>query len=143
MGLFLTFRGNAKANPTTGALPDENYAREVMQLFTIGLVQLNADGTPAAQRRQPGRHLRPGRHHRPGARLHRLGLRPRQTAASTATPDFKRRPMVQVASRHETGAKTFLGTTIPAGTDGAHSLTMALDAIFAPPQRGAVLQSGS
>ena len=46
MGEFLTFRGSAKANATTGALPDENYAREVMQLFTIGLVQLNLDGTP-------------------------------------------------------------------------------------------------
>ena len=34
-------------------------------------------------------------------------------------PDFMRRPMAQVASRHETGAKTFLGTTMPAGTDGA------------------------
>src|SRR5258705_3043568 len=32
MGEFLTFRGSAKANATSGALPDENYARELMQL---------------------------------------------------------------------------------------------------------------
>jgi len=47
----------------------------------------------------------------------------------TKTPDFVRRPMTQVASRYETGAKTFLGTTIPAGTSAINSLTLALDAI--------------
>jgi uncharacterized protein (DUF1800 family) len=45
MGTWLSHRGNQKANPVTGAAPDENYAREVMQLFTIGLVQLQPDGT--------------------------------------------------------------------------------------------------
>jgi len=45
MSLFLTFLGNLKANPTTGSISDENYARELMQLFTIGLYQLNMDGT--------------------------------------------------------------------------------------------------
>ena len=39
------------------------------------------------------------------------------TGLTTATPDFIRRPMVQVASRYESGAKAFLGTTIAAGTD--------------------------
>ncbi len=78
MGMYLTFRGSMKANPVSGALPDENYARELMQLFTIGLVQLNLDGTPALERRQHDLHLRPERHHRPGARLHRLRLRRRR-----------------------------------------------------------------
>jgi uncharacterized protein (DUF1800 family) len=41
--------------------------------------------------------------------------------------------MVNTASQHETGVKTFLGTTIPAGTDGPNSLRLALDAIFAHP----------
>lgn len=45
MGLWLSHRGNAKANPTKGTAPDENYAREVQQLFSIGLVQLQPDGT--------------------------------------------------------------------------------------------------
>jgi uncharacterized protein (DUF1800 family) len=45
MGLYLSHMGNEKEDPATGRLPDENYAREVMQLFTIGLWQLNADGT--------------------------------------------------------------------------------------------------
>jgi uncharacterized protein (DUF1800 family) len=45
MGLYLSHLRNAKADPVTGTNPDENYAREVMQLFTIGLVQLQPDGT--------------------------------------------------------------------------------------------------
>ncbi len=48
MGVFLTYIGNMPANPETGSVPDENYAREVMQLFSIGLWALNPDGTRAA-----------------------------------------------------------------------------------------------
>jgi hypothetical protein len=46
MGNWLTYSGNAKANAATGARPDENYAREIMQLYSIGLDCLNLDGTP-------------------------------------------------------------------------------------------------
>ena len=45
MGRYLSHVGNEKANPAINRYPDENFAREVMQLFTIGLWQLNADGT--------------------------------------------------------------------------------------------------
>ena len=45
MGRYLTHYKNRKANATTGTQPDENYAREVMQLFTIGLYQLQPDGS--------------------------------------------------------------------------------------------------
>ena len=45
MGYYLNTKGNLKENTATGRQPDENYAREVMQLFTIGLYQLNLDGT--------------------------------------------------------------------------------------------------
>ena len=44
MGLFLSHLRNAKAEPGSGVYPDENYAREVMQLFSIGLYQLTQDG---------------------------------------------------------------------------------------------------
>ena len=43
MGQYLSVMGNDKGDATRD--PDENYAREVMQLFTIGLYQLNPDGT--------------------------------------------------------------------------------------------------
>lgn len=46
MGYYLSSVGNAKANfRGSGARPDENYAREVMQLFSIGLYQLEPDGS--------------------------------------------------------------------------------------------------
>jgi uncharacterized protein (DUF1800 family) len=45
MGDYLTYIDNQKADPILGTFPDENYAREVMQLFTIGLWMLNQDGT--------------------------------------------------------------------------------------------------
>ena len=135
MGQYLTFRGSAKANTTTGALPDENYARELMQLFTIGLVQLSLDGTPALTG---------------GATTYTYGqaditglarvftgwdfdLGGQTAAVATATPDFIRKALAQVAGRYETGAKTFLGTTLAAGLDAATTLTQALDAIFAHP----------
>ena len=46
MGVYLSMRGSAKADGT-GRQPDENYARELLQLFTIGLTALNTDGTPS------------------------------------------------------------------------------------------------
>ena len=46
MGYYLSTKNNQKADLATGRVPDENYAREVMQLFTIGLVELRPDGNP-------------------------------------------------------------------------------------------------
>ncbi len=45
MGVYLSMLGNRKPDLALNIRPDENYARELMQLFTIGLVQLNPDGT--------------------------------------------------------------------------------------------------
>ena len=135
MGEFLTFRGSAKGNLGSGALPDENYARESMQLFTIGLVQLNLDGTAQLTAGKTADTY--GQDDITGlARVFTgwdFDLAGLTGAAATATPDFMRRPMVQVASRYETGAKTFLGTTIAAGTAAGTGLTQALDTIFSHP----------
>jgi uncharacterized protein (DUF1800 family) len=46
MGVYLSMLGNQRGVAGTNLRPDENYARELMQLFTIGLVELNIDGTP-------------------------------------------------------------------------------------------------
>jgi hypothetical protein len=51
-GHYLNTRGNQKENPRHGPPARRNYAREVMQLFTIGLVELNIDGTPEGRRGQ-------------------------------------------------------------------------------------------
>jgi len=45
MGIYLSHMRNRREDPATGRLPDENFAREVMQLFTIGLHELNLDGS--------------------------------------------------------------------------------------------------
>jgi uncharacterized protein (DUF1800 family) len=46
MGLYLSHLRNQKENPARNRVPDQNYAREVMQLLSIGLYELNPDGTP-------------------------------------------------------------------------------------------------
>jgi len=53
MGRYLSHVGNAKAQPEINQFPDENYARELMQLFTIGLWQLQPDGTRQLHQGQP------------------------------------------------------------------------------------------
>lgn len=53
MGAYLSHRANRKENTATGRIPDENFAREVMQLFSIGLVELNDDGTLKLTNGQP------------------------------------------------------------------------------------------
>jgi uncharacterized protein (DUF1800 family) len=45
MGDYLDMVNNVKANPATGTVPNENYARELLQLFSIGLYRLNPDGS--------------------------------------------------------------------------------------------------
>ena len=45
MGLYLSHLRNQKENPARNRVPDQNYAREVMQLLSIGLYELNPDGT--------------------------------------------------------------------------------------------------
>jgi len=139
MGQYLTFLGNTKADATTGSLPDENYARELMQLFTIGLVQLNIDGTPKLVN---------------GAvvetyvqddvsQLARIftgwtwGVN--HTSANKDYPIYVKGPMMQqvnvggAETQHETGTSTFLGSTVGDGLNGLDSLNRALDIIFAHP----------
>jgi uncharacterized protein (DUF1800 family) len=129
MGQYLTFRGNVKQNPATGALPDENYARELMQLFTIGLLRLNDDGTPVLVDGAPRETY--GLGDITGLARVFTGWDFDMAGQTATVPDFMRRPMIQIARRHETGASTFLGSTVPAGLSGADALKSALDIIYA------------
>ena len=131
MGAFLSFRGNRKANPNTGSLPDENYAREVMQLFSIGLVELNLDGSAKLVAGAPKESYVQD----DVSQLARVftGWDLDTSVGSADTPDRVIRPMVQIPSRHELGEKRFLGSVIPAGTDGVQSLRLALDTLVAHP----------
>ena len=127
MGEFLTFQGNRKATART--VPDENFARELLQLFTIGLFALEADGTLRLSGGNPVETY--GRDDISG--LARVWTGYIYANTDTTVPDRYRLPMIQVAGFHELGVKTFLGTTIPAGTDGIASRKIALDTIFAHP----------
>jgi len=127
MGYWLTFLGNRKANTATGAQPDENYARELMQLFTLGLYKLNADGTQQLSGTTPIETYGPD----DVSGLARVFTGFTLDSTDSTTPDRLRRPLIQQAANHELGTKVFLGTTIPANTTGFASLKIALDTIFA------------
>lgn len=144
MGVYLTWAGNQKEDPTTGRNPDENFAREVMQLMTIGLYQLNQDGTV---RTDPS-----GRPLPTYAAEDISGLARVFTGYSYYSPsptsltfrggnlpaDAKVRSMIAYPTFHSTGAKTFLGASIPASAtpnpDG--DLKIALDTLFNHPNVG-------
>ncbi len=137
MAKTLTYLGNLKEDPTTGCEPDENYAREVMQLFTIGLYQLNADGSlvkDASGATIPTYDVPDVR----GLARVFTGWFNDNSALPAGAPssDVAKRDLVQQPQHHELGVKQFLGTTIPAGTDGAASLKIALDTLYNHPNVG-------
>ena len=133
MGRYLTFTNNTKGDPAKGSLPDENYARELLQLFSIGLYELNDDGTPKLVNGKPIETY---------DQSDIMGLARVLTGwkdnphTPYPWPEKARTPMKQYPPWHETGEKSFLGITIPAGTNGDKSLKLALDAIFNHPNVG-------
>lgn len=142
MGLYLSHLGNRKEDPATGRVPDENYAREVMQLFTIGLYQLDLDGTVKLDtRREPIETY---------SNEDVIGLARVMTGWSWSSPvkdeasfqpfrgffvtdDRALKPMEPYPQFHSTLPKSFLGKTIPAGTAPEDSLKLALDHLFNHP----------
>lgn len=129
MASFLTFLGNRKANATTGSVPDENYARELMQLFTIGLHRLNMDGTVVTSGGAPVETYTPA----DVSGLARVFTGLTLDSTDNTTPDRYRRALIVNTNTHETGASTFLGTTVAAGAAGMDAVKQALDTIFAHP----------
>lgn len=130
MGYYLTYRGSVKANPASGSQPDENYARELMQLFSIGLQSLNSDGSVQTNGNGVGIETYTQADVSGLARVFTGWDVDVSGLTSPYPPDFQKRPMISVAARYETGSKVFLGTTIPAGTSATGSLGLALDSIF-------------
>ncbi len=112
--------------------PNENYARELMQLFAMGVNQLNADGTDkvdatgatiatftADDVRGVARALT-------GWTCARLGTAP---ISDNNAIDYAK-PMISNAALYDTTAKTFLGTTVAAGAAQTASLDAVIDAVF-------------
>ncbi len=144
MGVYLSTRGNKKED-ASGRQPDENYAREVMQLFTIGLVQLNIDGTPKLDADGNKQATYGASDVSNLARVftgydfdqsQNVNTQIAQTGGGSRTVGntaFARLPMLLTASNHSTLAATFLGTTIAANTAAAPALKTALDTLFNHP----------
>ena len=142
MGWFLNTKGNQKEDTRTGRVPDENYAREVMQLFTIGLYQLNLDGTRRLNNGQPIDSYTQA----DVTNLARVftgydfdtsdGVRIPVDTYTIESRDFARKPMSLNASRHSNLAASFLGANIAANTPGKAALGTALDTLFNHPNVG-------
>ncbi len=148
MGIYLSHLRNQKPDLRTGRVPDENYAREVMQLFSIGLVELNEDGSVRTSGGSPVDTYTP-------ADISGLakvftgwswacpdwpdnGCFSNGSANGSSDPDRSFKPMLGYPQYHSTEAKTFLGSTIAAQTtsDPAASLKTALDTLAAHPNVG-------
>ena len=133
MGTYLNMKGNQKYDAKTGRSPDENYAREVMQLFTIGLYQLNIDGT--LQLDAQGKPIE-SYDNADIQGLARVFTGWNTATGTDATGELANAayrhglPMMLTASLHSPEEKKFLGVTIPAGTAGIESLRIALDTLF-------------
>jgi uncharacterized protein (DUF1800 family) len=125
MGNYLSMMGSAKENPTTGALPDENFARELVQLFTLGLYQLNLDGS-IKHDSETGNPL-PTYSQNDVQELARA-----LTGWKNSDVEFVE-PMIVVNSLHDSGEKTILGTTIPAGLTGEEELLKVIDILMSHP----------
>jgi uncharacterized protein (DUF1800 family) len=139
MGAYLSHLKSPKADEKRGTSADENYAREVMQLFTIGLNELQPDGT-----------YRLGKDGRP------IPTYDQNTVVETAKiftgwgfysaeprPNFFGaranfcQPMILYPEQHDDGPKTLVGgIKLPAKQGGAADLRIALDTLFNHPNTG-------
>ena len=154
MGVYLSMLRNRRPDPETGQRPDENYAREVMQLFSIGLNELHPDGTlrldaqglPIPTYTQADivglAHVFTG-----WGPYYDPATPPRWDNGAIADRDSwflygfdVLRPMSFYPEYHDLGAKRVVrGVTIPAGTDGIAAMDTALDALFNHPNLGPFL----
>jgi uncharacterized protein (DUF1800 family) len=145
MGYYLNTKGNQKEDVARGRVPDENYAREVMQLFTIGLFELENNGV---EKRDGSGQKIESYDSADVSNLARVftgydfdtsdGVRV-AVVGETYTVEsraFARKPMALNASRHSNLAATFLGATVPANTPGPDAMKIALDALFNHPNVG-------
>lgn len=144
MGVYLTWIANQKEDTTTGRHPDQNYAREVMQLMTIGLYQLNNDGTQKlnAQGQPIPTYTADDISGLSYVFTGYSWYSPTPTSTTffggKKDPNAIVTPMIPYPSFHSTSAKTFLGTTIAASSTAnpAGDLKIALDTLFNHPNVG-------
>lgn len=148
MGVYLSMLGNKKEDERTGRVPDENFAREIMQLFTIGLYKLNNDGTLYLEGGQPvetytnddvtnlarvftGYHYDfSGNGKTPMVRSPSVLFNNSGYVYKPMTNDPRKWERPQTTSEHSLKEKKFLKTVIEANTDAPTSLKRTLDDLF-------------
>ena len=131
MGKYLDLANSNK--PGAGGSANENYPRELLQLFSIGLVQLKLDGTP--QLDAQGRPIPTYGQ----ADVQQLALAlTGWTYAGSGDNNWENfsGPMVPRDINHDTRAKAFLGCVLPAGQTAQQELNAALDCVFKHPNVG-------
>jgi len=141
MGLYLTHVNNPKSDSTLNRFPDENYAREIMQLFTIGLYELNNDGTRKVDNNGD---FIPTYDHNDIAEFAKIftGFTYGNAIVFGQSPLSELsfvEPMKMVNTWHEPGEKILLnGFTVPnrQPKDGMADVTDALDNLFNHPNVG-------
>jgi uncharacterized protein (DUF1800 family) len=156
MGVYLSMLGNRKAVANTNLRPDENYAREMMQLFSIGLVQLNTDGSvkvDAAGQPLPTydqatiegfARVFTGWHWACQSTLPNCSFTTVRVETAPVANYNQAKPMQLYADQHEAGTKQLLNYTgvalpgglMPANQTGAKDLADALDNVFNHPNVG-------
>ncbi len=139
MGKFLNMANNDKPNLAKGIEPNENYAREVLQLFSIGLWQLNLDGTPKLDSRGQPIPSYDQQAVEGFAHVFTGWTYPARPGGSNRFPNPANfsGPMVAFAAHHDLGAKRLLnGVTLPAGQSAEVDLEAAVDNIFNHPNVG-------
>lgn len=143
MGVYLSHLNNSKTDTANNTNPDENYAREVMQLFSIGLHELNKDGSFKLDGDGNTIPTYDNEDIKEFAKIFTgLGIGARR---DTIEPGFWHSlyyadvtvPMVMYEEYHEPGEKHLLnGYTVPDGQTGDEDLTAALDHLFNHPNVG-------
>lgn len=137
MGVYLSHIQNAKADPEANTFPDENYAREVMQLFSIGLFELNPDGSERLD--DMGRPIPTYDNDdiREFAKVFTgLSWGGGNNAFRAYRPNF-REPMRMFEEYHDSSEKRLLrGTVLPAGQSGMQDIEAAADNLFQHPNVG-------
>jgi uncharacterized protein (DUF1800 family) len=133
MGKYLSMANNNKANAAKGTAANENYARELMQLFTIGLNQLNMDGSPVLD--SSGNLIPTYTQAIVTSTAKALTGWTYPTApgakAATNNPAYYLGQMFAVEAEHDTTSKDIVGgATIPAGGSASQDLNALVDALM-------------
>ncbi|WP_334028574.1 DUF1800 domain-containing protein [Alteromonas sp. P256] len=139
MAEYLTYLGNQKGDKNTGRVPDENYAREILQLFTTGLVELNVDGTLSLDSQGNPVEIYDNNDITGLARVFtglndpRLDLERSIVGRLEIISQAVSQPLAIEEAQHSSLEKAFLNFTIAPDTPAEQSISLALEHIMSHP----------